>query len=58
LLLSGDIQTDAPMKLKRAAGKLGIACYKLDDMGQYMYEDHRARVDEKSSILITRIQEV
>jgi DNA invertase Pin-like site-specific DNA recombinase len=27
------------VKLKRAAGQLGIACYKLDDMGQYMYEN-------------------
>src|SRR5439155_1807704 len=32
----------ATVKLKRAAGQLGIVCYQLDDMGQYMYEDPEA----------------
>jgi hypothetical protein len=48
----------ATVKLKRAAGQLGIAYYKLDDMGQYMYEDPEAPTDEKSSILTARAQEV
>jgi hypothetical protein len=48
----------ATVKLKRAAGQLRISCYRLDDMGQYMYEDPEARVDEKSSILTARAQEV
>jgi len=47
----------ATVKLKRAAGQLGIACYRLDDMGQYMYQDPEAPADEKSSILTTRAQE-
>lgn len=46
------------VKLKRAAGQLGTACYRLDDMGQYMYEDPGAPKDEKSSILTARAQEV
>jgi hypothetical protein len=48
----------ATVKLKRAAGQLGIACYKLDDMGQYMYEDPEAQVNKKSSILTARALEV
>jgi len=48
----------ATVKLKRAAGQLGIVCYQLDDMGQYMYEDPEARMDEKPSILTARPQEV
>lgn len=48
----------ATVKLKRAAGQLGIACYNLDDMGQYMYEDPEALANEKSSILTARAQEV
>ena len=51
----------ATVKLKRAAGQLGIACYKLDDMGQYMYEnpgDPETSTDQKSYPLTAGTQEV
>jgi DNA invertase Pin-like site-specific DNA recombinase len=32
----------ATVKLRRALGSLGVACYKLNDMGEYMYENPSA----------------
>ena len=51
----------ATVKLKRAAGQLGIRFYKLDDMGQYMYEnpgDSEMSAKEKSHTLTAGTQEV
>lgn len=38
----------ATVKLRRAAGTLGVVCTKLNDMGEYMYGDPEAGANEKT----------
>lgn len=46
------------VRARRARGSLGLASVKLNDMGQYMYEDPDTRVSEKMTFMSTRTQEV